>query len=109
MMSEITEFEDFLKDTTIPLRLACTTETGWPIVLSLWFIYKEGKLYCATQSSAKIVAYLKNNPHCAYEIAGDFPPYCGIRGQAVAQVDEKRGLKILKELLSRLSFMISQS
>jgi nitroimidazol reductase NimA-like FMN-containing flavoprotein (pyridoxamine 5'-phosphate oxidase superfamily) len=100
-MAQITDFENFLEETTIPLRLACTTETGWPIVLSLWFIYKQGKLYCATQSNAKVVTYLKDNPSCAYEVAGDFPPYCGIRGQAVAEIDEKKGQEILKELLSR--------
>ncbi len=100
-MAELSDFQEFLENTRIPIRLACKTESGWPMILSLWFIYKDGSLYCATRKSARIVKYLLENTDCAFEIAADQPPYCGIRGQAVASIDQQRGVEILEMLLDR--------
>jgi hypothetical protein len=61
----------------------------------------DGLLYCATQKSAKIVYFLQNDPLCAFEIAEDRPPYCGIRGQARARIDQTLGVEILNKLLVR--------
>jgi hypothetical protein len=37
MVTPITnDVEAFLTDVVIPLRLACITPMGWPLVLSLW-------------------------------------------------------------------------
>lgn len=91
--------ENFLRHIAIPLRLACTTESGWPFVLSLWFLYEDGRFYCATQASARVVKYLRDDPRVAFEVAGDLPPYCGVRGQARAEFDAARGAEILERLL----------
>lgn len=101
MAADLTDIETYLESIRIPLRLACTTESGWPMAVSLWFKHQNGHLICATQKSAKVVSYLKNNRRCAFEIAGDLPPYCGVRGQAIAEIDEKIGAEILEELLER--------
>lgn len=101
MSSPLAEFETYLKETVIPLRLSCKTESGWPVGLSLWYLYQDGLLYCATQRSAKVVSYLEHDPRCAYEIAGDLPPYCGVRGPAKVTLDEEIGVEILKKLLYR--------
>ena len=101
MYPSLTEMNIFLDNVRIPLRLACKTKTDWPMVISLWFLHQEGFLYCATQKSAKIVSYLKNDARCAFEIAEDRPPYCGIRGQARARIDETLGIDILEKLLVR--------
>ena len=73
----MTEFEEttakFLADSRIPLRLATTTPSGWPIVVSLWFVHLEGSLWCATQDSAVIVGHLKNDARCGFEVAPDRP------------------------------------
>ena len=100
-MSEIKAHADYLHQARIPLRLSCRTESGWPFGLSLWYIYREGLLYCATHEEARVVKYLENEPRCAYEIAADLPPYCGIRGQARARIDQELGPEILEALLIR--------
>ncbi len=100
-MADIRSYADYLARVRIPVRLSCRTESGWPFVLSLWFIYRDGFIYCATQDDARIVKYLENEPRCGFEIAGDLPPYCGIRGQARARVDREQGAEILEELLVR--------
>lgn len=101
MVDNFTELDDFLNKIKIPVRLACTTETGWPVVLSLWYIHHDGHLYCATQESARVVDYLKKDPRCGFEIAEDHPPYCGVRGQAKAIIRKDKGFEILEELLLR--------
>ncbi|NCF69525.1 MAG: hypothetical protein GWP61_26540 [Chloroflexi bacterium] len=93
--------EEYLQETKIPLRLSTTTTSGWPVVLSLWYLYEEGALYCATSQNAKVVDYLMNEPRCGFEVAADRPPYCGVRGRALAQIEADAGLEILERLLVR--------
>jgi hypothetical protein len=101
MKASLIEMHEFLDAVRIPIRIACKTETGWPMVVSLWFMHQDGLLYCATQKSARIVQYLQNDARCAFEIAEDQPPYCGIRGQARASIDETLGVDILEKLIAR--------
>lgn len=91
----------YLEEAPIPLSLACVTESGWPMVVSLWYKYSEGKLWCATQRTAKVVEYLRHEPRCAFEVATEAPPYRGVRGQGMAIVNEERGKEILDTLLIR--------
>lgn len=93
--------EKYLREIRIPIRLGCVTESGWPMTVPLWYLYEDGKLYCATQESSKVVAYLRHEPRCAFEVSADEPPYCGVRGQAVATIDEKSGAEVLERLLRR--------
>jgi hypothetical protein len=48
-----------------------------------------------------VVAYLEQDARCAFEIASDQMPYCGIRGQAKVEILPERGDEILKRLLTR--------
>jgi nitroimidazol reductase NimA-like FMN-containing flavoprotein (pyridoxamine 5'-phosphate oxidase superfamily) len=92
---------NYLQEIKIPLRLSCVDEAGWPVVLSLWFLYENGSFYCATPERAKVVSYLRREPRCAFEVAADQPPYCGVRGRAVAAIDQEAGLQVLARLLER--------
>jgi hypothetical protein len=101
MIDGINKFEAYFQKTVIPLRIAFTTKSGWPIVISLWYQFKNGNILCATQNSALIVAYLRANNKCAFEIATDKPPYCGVRGKAIARIDDEIGGEVLEQLLLR--------
>lgn len=101
MTSILSDMDKFLDEVRIPIRLACQTQTGWPTVVSLWFLHQDGLLYSATQKSAKLIDYLQQDDRCAFEIAEDRPPYCGIRGQARAKIDDSLGVEILESLLVR--------
>ncbi|MGD8806242.1 MAG: pyridoxamine 5'-phosphate oxidase family protein [Chloroflexota bacterium] len=93
--------QNYLQAIRIPLRLSCVDEAGWPVVLSLWFLYEDSSFYCATPERAKVVSYLRREPRCAFEVAADEPPYCGARGRAVATIDLETGWQILERLLVR--------
>jgi nitroimidazol reductase NimA-like FMN-containing flavoprotein (pyridoxamine 5'-phosphate oxidase superfamily) len=91
----------YLDDTVIPIRLAVTSPTGWPIVLSLWFVREEGQLLCATQQSASVVRALRENERCAFEIARDAPPYHGVRGRGRVTLDTQSAPRVLETLVDR--------
>lgn len=93
--------EDYLKKVEIPLRLSCISTSGWPVVLSLWYLFEEGHLFCATPQRAKVVTYLMKEPRCGFEVASDQPPYCGVRGSALATIEQEGGLEVLERLLER--------
>ena len=101
MSTSLKNHEGFLESVQIPVRLACKTSSDWPVVISLWFHYHDNKLYCATQKSAKVISYLRYDSRVGFEIAEDRPPYCGIRGQAVAELDAGIGAETLEKLLAR--------
>lgn len=101
MAPSLKEFSTYLNSVQIPIRLACESESGWPVVISLWYLFENDQLLCATQKFAKVITYLKRDPRCGFEIAGDLLPYCGVRGQALATIDETRGKIVLEHLLTR--------
>lgn len=90
-----------LTNSKIPIRLACMSISDWPIVVSLWYTYLNEKVYCATQNTAKVVKYLRKNPKCGFEIAGDSFPYRGVRGYGKASIVENKGQEILRMLIQK--------
>ena len=92
--------ERFLEQAIIPIRLAVRNSSG-PVALSLWFIPIDGKLWCATHVSARLIAYLRSDARCGFEIAADTPPYRGVRGQGVASLFPARGAEMIERLLER--------
>ena len=93
--------QSHLADTVVPLRLACADTDGHPLVLSLWFTWREDALWCATAPHARLVRLLQRDPRCGFEVARDAPPYCGVRGQGVAELVPERGAEILAALVDR--------
>jgi hypothetical protein len=95
------DIDRFLEESRIPARISCVTQGGWPMVFSLWYVYSNGKIFCSTQRTAKIIQHVSKNPRCAFEIAGDQPPYRGIRGKGMVVLSQERGPEILRVLLLR--------
>jgi nitroimidazol reductase NimA-like FMN-containing flavoprotein (pyridoxamine 5'-phosphate oxidase superfamily) len=93
--------ERFLLETRVPLRLACNGAAGHPVLASLWFVPLDGRLWCATKRSAKVALHLARDPRCAFEIAEESAGYRGVRGQALATLDDARGEEILRALIAR--------
>lgn len=93
--------ENKISDKKIPVRIAFIKPDGTPNIISLWYEQIDGKIFCATQKSAKIVSYLQNNPKCGFEIATDTPPYMGTRGTGTAKIINDDGEKILTILMNK--------
>jgi hypothetical protein len=90
-----------LESTIVPLRLAYASASGHPQLLSLWFVWHEGAIWCATSSRARLVTRLSGEPRCGFEVAPDAPPYHGVRGRGVASIESACGGEILGLLVDR--------
>lgn len=95
------EIADFLQGCRYPMRLACVGADGYPRVVSVWFIYQQGQLMCASHGSSQLVALLRANGRVGFEIATNDPPYFGVRGQADASLSDSGGAAMLERLLQR--------
>jgi nitroimidazol reductase NimA-like FMN-containing flavoprotein (pyridoxamine 5'-phosphate oxidase superfamily) len=92
--------ERWLTEARIPVRLAVQGERG-PLVVSLWFAFEAGALWCATRGGAGVVGHLAADPRVGFEVAPDIPPYRGVRGTGRATVVADRGREVLERLLAR--------
>ena len=95
------QIEHFLRESRAPIRLACNGASGHPVLASLWFVPLDGRLWCATQRTARVVSHLSRDPRCAFEVSVESPPYRGVRGQGGATLHEGRGEEILRMLIDR--------
>ena len=92
-----------LVNLVVPLRLACLTTSGWPMIVPLWFKFLNDRFYCATQENAKIISYLKKDNKCAFEISSQNPPYRGIRGQGKTIIKKELGMRDLTNSYRKIS------
>lgn len=92
---------NYLSETIIPIRLAVVPESGYPVVVSLWFIPFENAIWCASSKSSRIISFLKNSKACGFEVASETPPYIGLRGQGDISLDPNRGPELLMKLIDR--------
>ena len=85
----------------IPIRISFMKSNGFPSVVSLWYTHADGRIYCAVQKTAKVVSYVKKNPKCGFEIAGDMPPYRGLRGEGTVRILHNKGKEVLETLIEK--------
>ena len=91
----------FLRDSLIPLRLSAIDQDGFPVICSLWYLYREGALYCVSHRNAKMIQLLKERSECGFEIAVNDIPYRGVRGKAVATLSSDSEGLLLGKLIDR--------
>lgn len=95
------EAEEFLRESVIPVRLACVTPSGFPLVVSVWYLYEHGAIWCATHEDSALARHLARDPRCGFEVAGDAPPYRGVRGRARAELRREDAGELLERLIQR--------
>jgi hypothetical protein len=95
------QIASFLDPCTIPLRIACNAGKGFPSLNSMWFEYRDHSLWCATHASSAVLGFLQADARCAFEVAPNEPPYCGVRGQAKAELSKDGAGELLERLIAR--------
>ncbi len=91
----------FLDDAVVPIRVSCHTPSGGLWMLSLWYRYQDEQLWCATGANADIVRFLHADPHVAFEISVNEPPYRGVRGQGTVTIESDPEKTVLRALIER--------
>ena len=95
------EIQRFLKETTIPMQIAVNDTNTNPLLISLWFISDGLSLWCATQSSAKILRHMQSHPVCGFQISPETMPYRGVRGQAKVTLSDDDGPRVLETVVGK--------
>jgi hypothetical protein len=84
-----------------PLRIACSTDAGCPLVVPLWFIYEKGCFCSISYCSANLLSHLWVDKRVGVEVADNEPPYAGVRGHGDVTLLEDEGGIWLPRLLQR--------
>ena len=96
------EIEHYLREQVMPMRLSCVGADGYPRVVSVWFLFREGELRCVSHRDSSLVKLLRQNPKVGFEMAPNEPPYFGVRGQGTAVFGPAQSQdRTLDELLQR--------
>ncbi|MFB6218051.1 MAG: pyridoxamine 5'-phosphate oxidase family protein [Halobacteriaceae archaeon] len=91
----------YLEEAVVPVRLATHTPAGGPWLLSLWYRFRAGSLWCATHAAADVVEYIDADDRVAFEVSTNDPPYRGVRGAGRASVEPDPEKELLRALLDR--------
>lgn len=91
----------YLREAEIPVRLACIGADGAPLLCSLWYLFDDGAIWCATRQDARLVDWLRRDRRCAFEVSGEQAPYRGVRGQGQALLCPAEGPAVLSRLIDR--------
>lgn len=98
---DLQKSEKYLFNTVYPLRLATIGDGGFPLVVSVWFFYDEGLIWCAVQNDSSVALNIKDNQNIGFEVGPNETPYKGVRGQGKAKLLPERGEEKLKKLVKR--------
>ncbi len=92
---------NFIEASRTPLRIACNTSSGFPLIVPLWFLFDGKAFWCVTHKDAKLLKHLRNDQHVGFEIANNEPPYAGARGYGDVTLIPESGADLLPQLLKR--------
>ncbi|MFB6121897.1 MAG: pyridoxamine 5'-phosphate oxidase family protein [Haloferacaceae archaeon] len=95
------DVEAFLRETTVPIRLATRRPDGSPWVVTLWYRYRDDAFECATGANADVVRFLRREPSVAVDVSTNDVPYRGVRGHGVASVSPDENKRVLRALVER--------
>lgn len=98
---DLQRIEEYLNQTTYPLRFSCITSKGYPTVFSLWYIYENNKIWCAVQEDSAIANIIRANNKCGFEVGPNSSPYMGVRGKGDAALVPEKGADMLEKLIDR--------
>ncbi len=98
---DIGKIEKYLEESVYPIRLSCITSNGFPLVVSLWYLYDDSCIWCAVQNDCAVARILERDGRCGFEISPNESPYLGVRGQGRAELVPEGGADKLVELIDR--------
>ena len=92
---------DFLAREISPVRLAPRWGNGVPLPVSVWYLYDDGAIWCASHADSRLVKALGKSPRIGFEVSVNDVPYRGIRGQGRVEQVPAEGRARLEQLIDR--------
>ncbi len=96
----VSELEEFLTETLVPVRLSFVSKNGL-IVVPVWFEYCAGCLWSCSPNDSLLVNALRKNPEVAFDVSTNDIPYRGVRGRGLARCSVAPNKTVLEGLLNR--------
>lgn len=93
--------DEKLRESVSPIRIACNTSRGYPLIVPLWYQLENGALWSVTHKNAKVLQHLRRDANVGFEIANNEPPYAGVRGHGTIEIISELGKTWLPRLLKR--------
>ena len=94
------QVDAYLTHEVIPVRLATIGRTG-AMVQSAWFDYRDGFIWCSTQSDSVLLRRVRHDPRVGFEVAPDAAPYHGVRGRAIVDIVHIGAAEVLDRLVDK--------
>ena len=95
------EIYGYLNAAKTPIRLACIDKNNQPTICSLWFIFENGILWCASHKNSHIIKLLKSNKKIGFEISTNNYPYKGVRGKGSVELITIDADTVLNKLVNK--------
>lgn len=95
------QLEEFLEETSVPIRLAVHRGDGSLWMVALWYRYENGTFECATPAEAAVVTFLRSDSAVAFDVSTNQPLYRGVRGHGNVSLSADEGQETLRVLIDR--------
>ncbi|MFV8818019.1 pyridoxamine 5'-phosphate oxidase family protein [Haliea sp. E17] len=95
------EIAKYLEEANTPIRISTAGSDGYPLICSLWFVYRDGVLWAASHKNSHIIKMLRRNPKIGFEVATNEYPYHGVRGKADVTLHEDSTENILEKVIDK--------
>lgn len=90
------EIEKYLLASKDPMRFSVMNKDGFPLICSIWHWYEAGYLYAVSHKNSLLIKTLEENNKCAFDISVNAPPYLGVRGKGIAEIQKDAGIYLPK-------------
>jgi nitroimidazol reductase NimA-like FMN-containing flavoprotein (pyridoxamine 5'-phosphate oxidase superfamily) len=94
------QISDYLQFCVHPLRLSLIAN-GAPLIVPLWFEFKDGCLWCACSGQATVARLASEQEKCGFDVSDNTMPYRGVRGQGSVTLSPADGEPALRSLIHR--------
>jgi general stress protein 26 len=109
------QIEDFLMAGRV-MRLATISESGWPHVVPIWYLYENSRLYIETGADSVKVRNIRRNPHVAIcvDVGRDYYDLKNVVMRCRGRIMKNRGLarrikeKIMVKYLGSLDHPVAK-
>jgi hypothetical protein len=81
-----TERDAFLREPGVILKLATVGPDGAPLVVPIWFVYEEGRIWFTPRQHSEWLAHLRRDPRVALCIDEQALPYRKVVARGVAEI-----------------------
>jgi nitroimidazol reductase NimA-like FMN-containing flavoprotein (pyridoxamine 5'-phosphate oxidase superfamily) len=95
------QISTYLNTCVLPCRLASIDRNEFPQVTSMWFLYQKECIFLSARSKSLICSRVRRSDKVGFEVAGENPPYSGIRGRGRAVLLKSAEKPILEQLIMK--------